>query len=163
MDIRKVRILALPALLALGACASTPGLSQSEKLALYQANAGPPVQSFSMDDFDFDGGIDGWTALGDSALAVWTGPGEAWLLTLNAPCTNLDFAQDIYLTNSGGMVFARLDKVVPRGIGLMPSPMPCYIQQIQPLDVKGLQRTEKELRQLQMQEREASQGTQTSP
>ena len=150
MDTKKVRMLALPALLALAACASTPSLTPQQKYALYEANAGPPVQSFSMFD-----GIDGWTALGDSALAVWTGPGEAWLLTLRLPCQDLSFAPGIFLTNAAGQVFARLDRVVPRGAGLITSPMPCYIETIQPLDVKGLRETQKELRQIEAQDRPA--------
>src|SRR3546814_21028870 len=61
------------------ACAST-GMSDADKLATYRAPAGAPVDSFR-----YFGSINGWTSLGDSAVAVWTRPSEAWLLDLTAP------------------------------------------------------------------------------
>jgi hypothetical protein len=33
----------------------------------------------------FFGSLNGWTELGDSALAVWTRPSEAYLLELRGP------------------------------------------------------------------------------
>ena len=63
------------------ACATTGRLSSAEKLDLYRAHAGAPQS-----DMQFFGTLNGWTELGDSALAVWTRPSEAYLLELRGPC-----------------------------------------------------------------------------
>ncbi len=156
MDMRKMRLLALPLLLALGGCGTGTGLTTTEKYALYQANAGAPVQSFSL-----FGGLDGWTPLGDSALAVWTRPSQGYLLTLQGPCQDLQFAMSIALTSQMSQVYSRFDKVIPLELGgpTMP-PIPCWIKEIRPLDVKTLRAQEQELRAIRAQEREAtSSGT----
>ena len=110
-------------------CASGPAQDDSAKLALYRSHAGAPVPSFH-----FFGRLDSWTPLGDSAVAVWTRPNEAYLLTLFGPCNGLEFTPFIGLTSSVGTVSARFDKVLVRDTGSIN--MPCTIQQIQPLDVK---------------------------
>ncbi len=126
--------------LALAACA-TGGMSDNEKLALYRAHAMAPVNSFR-----YLNRIDGWTPLGDTALAIWTRPNEAYLLEINGPCPDLDFAQAIGLTSQMGIVYSRFDKVIPRtGIG-GPEPIPCQIRQIRPLDVKAIKSAEKDIR-----------------
>src|SRR3546814_16527509 len=66
---------ALASLLLAGtasACAST-GMSDADKLATYRAHAGAPVESSR-----YSGRITGWKSLGDTAVAVWTSPTEAW-------------------------------------------------------------------------------------
>lgn len=148
-----VRALAglLAATLALGGCASGTGLDDAGKLALYRAHAGAPKDSFT-----FFGSLNGWTPLGDSALAVWTRPGEAWLLELRGPCQDLDFSPAIGLTSSINRVHARFDKVLVRSPGSID--VPCYIDTIRPLDVKALRASEKELREARLQEREAGAG-----
>ncbi|WP_202843919.1 DUF6491 family protein [Luteimonas saliphila] len=152
MDARKLTTTtALAALLALAGCASDAGLRDSEKLALYANHAGEPVTSFR-----YFGSLNGWTPLGDSALAVWTRPSEAWLLELQGRCQDLAFAPAIGLTNQMGRVHARFDKVIVRGGGAMG--MPCHIGQIRPLDVKAIRATEKELREASVEEREAEDG-----
>jgi len=128
----------LPALLVASAasCASSPAQDDSAKLALYRSHAGAPVPSFH-----FFGRLDSWTPLGDSAVAVWTRPNEAYLLTLFGPCNDLEFTPFIGLTSSAGTVSARFDKVLVRDTGSIN--MPCTIQQIQPLDVKALKQAER--------------------
>src|SRR6186997_3433786 len=78
---RAMKIL-LPMLLAttlvLASCASTPSTSDDQKLALYRAHAGAPVPSFH-----YLGRFHSWTDIGDRAVAIWTRPGEAWLLELS--------------------------------------------------------------------------------
>lgn len=139
------------AALGLGGCASTGKVSSSERLALYQAHAGAPVSSFK-----YFGSLNGWTELGDSALAVWTKPSEAWLLSLSGPCMDLSFAPAISVTNMMGQVSARFDRVIVHG-GSPSMRIPCQIKTIQPLDVKALRASEKELREAKLQEREATQ------
>ncbi|GAB3090581.1 DUF6491 family protein [Lysobacter terrae] len=132
--------IALAALaLAASACA-TDRMSDNDKLALYRAHAMAPVGSFR-----YLNRIDGWTPLGDSALAIWTRPNEAYLLEIGGPCPDLDFAQAIGLTHQFGIVYSRFDKVLPLASGGA-RPIPCYIQQIRPLDVKAIKSAEKDIR-----------------
>ena len=127
--------------LAASACA-TGRISDSEKLALYRAHAQPPVPSFR-----YLSRIDGWTPLGDTALAIWTRPNEAYLLDVDGPCPELNFAFAIGLTSQSGRVHARFDKVIPRvGPGGTPQPIPCHIREIRPLDVKAIKSAEKDMR-----------------
>ena len=92
------------AALALAGCATGPKLSGEQRLALYREHAGAPV-----DSFQYFGSINGWTPLGDSALALWTKPSQAYLLELNGRCPDLDFAQAITVSNQMGRVHQRFD------------------------------------------------------
>jgi len=127
---------AVLAVFALAACASSPRISDAEKYALYDAHAGEAV-----DHFRYFGSINGWTPLGDSALAVWTRPSEAWLLDLSGSCQDLTFTPAIGLTSSMSRVSARFDKVLVRSSGSIN--IPCHIQQIRPLDIKAVRAAEK--------------------
>jgi uncharacterized protein DUF6491 len=126
--------------LAASACA-TGKMSDTEKLAFYRSHAQAPVASFR-----YLNRIDGWTPLGNSAVAIWTRPNEAYLLEVAGPCPDLDFAQAISLTSQSGIVYTRFDKIIPRsGMGAQP-PIPCPIHEIRPLDVKALKADEKDIR-----------------
>ena len=134
----------IPALLAsllLAACATT-GMSDGEKTALYEANAGEPVRSFR-----FFGRLNGWTALGDSAVAVWTRPREAWLLDLSGACPDLPYAHSIVITSNMNTVHVNFDKVRPVGAGAGSMTIPCHIRQIRPLDVDAIRDAERDLRE----------------
>lgn len=137
--------------LTLVACATTGRLTSDQRLALYRAHAGPPQPSLQ-----YFGSLNGWTELGDSALAVWTRPGEAYLLELRGPCQGLDYAPAIGLTSQMGQVSARFDKVLVRDPTPGPA-TPCFIGSIRKLDVKAVRASEKELRQAQVEEREEGQ------
>ena len=130
-------------LLGLGACSSTPRISDAERLATYQAHAGEPVNSFRM-----VGRLNGWTPLGTSALTVWTRPSEAFLLDVNH-CPDLPFAQAITISNFANTVTARFDTVTPVGPGTnrQTARFPCRIMQIRPIDVKSLNQSREKLRQ----------------
>lgn len=125
---------------ALSACA-TGRMSGDERLALYRAHAAAPVKSFR-----FLSRIDGWTPLGNAAVAIWTRPNEAYLLEIDGPCPDLDFAQAINLTSQFGIVHSRFDKVIPLVSAGGSEPVPCHIRQIRPLDVKALKSAEKDIR-----------------
>lgn len=145
----RVTLAVLGSMLALAGCASNTGLDDAGKLALYRAHAGEPASSFA-----FFGRLNGWAPLGDSALAVWTRPGEAWLLELYGPCQDLDFALSIGLTSTISRVHARFDKVIVNRTGSFN--VPCPIREIRPLDVKALRTSEKDLRDARVQERDAA-------
>ncbi|MGO4260019.1 DUF6491 family protein [Lysobacter sp. TAB13] len=126
--------------LALAGCASTgPKLDDAQRLALYRAHAGAAV-----DSFQYFGRIDGWTPLGDSALAVWTKPNQAYLLELQGRCPDLDFAQAISVSNQMGRVHQRFDKVTV--LGPQAIKMPCFIGRILPLDVKAIKQAQQDMR-----------------
>ena len=126
--------------MALGAgCATSPGMRDADRLALYEQHAGPPVPSFRYLS------ISGWTPLGDSALAVWTRPSEAYLLTLSGSCPDLKFANAISLSSQFRTVHARFDRVLPIGPGPNMS-IACHIQEIRPLDVRGVRQAQREIR-----------------
>ena len=140
--------LALLAATLLTACAHN--LSTTEKLALYRDHAGEPVK-----DFRYLGHLSGWAPIGDSALAVWTKPSEAYLLELTGRCQDLEYALAISITQFGNRVTARFDDVLPLGAGTSSIKIPCRIETIRPLDVKALRASEKELREASAVEREA--------
>lgn len=146
----KTAIATLAMGLVLAGCASGR-LTSAERLDLYRAHAGPPQNSMQ-----YFGSLNGWTELGDSALAVWTRPSEAYLLELRGPCYGLSYATAIGLTSQMGQVSSRFDKVLVRDPNSGPS-VPCFIGSIRKLDVKALRASEKELRQAQVQEREEGQ------
>ena len=126
----------------LAGCATTGRLGDAERLQLYRAHAGAPVR-----DFHYFTSFNGWTALGDSALAVWTRPSQAYLLELFGPCTDLGYAPAISLSNSMGRVSSRFDSVhVLGGGGNTTMRIPCRIETIRPLDVKALRAAESEAR-----------------
>jgi len=149
--VKRLAIVLLAAV-ALAGCATTGRLSSSERLELYRAHAGAPVK-----DFQYFGSLNGWTELGDSALAVWTKPSEAWLLSLSGPCMDLSYAPAISVTNMMGRVSAKFDRVIVRGGSPGMAPIPCRIDTIQPLDVKTLRASEKELREAKLEARESGQ------
>jgi len=121
--------------------------SRTEQLALYRANARAPVESFQ-----YFGRLDGWTPLGDRAVAVWTRPREAYLIEVDDPCPDLDFADAIGLTTQVGRVYARFDQVIPRAFGGGARPVPCRIREIRPLDVKALKSAEQDVRERRARE-----------
>jgi hypothetical protein len=136
----------LAALLASG-CASQSRISDADKLQLYRAHAGAPVPNFQ-----YYGRLDGWTPLGETALAVWTKPSEVYLLELKGTCQDLDFAQAITVTNQFGRVYQNFDKVIVLGQGA--NQIPCWIKEIRPVDAKALKQAESEKRAAQVAERE---------
>ena len=133
---------------AMAGC-STNRMSDAETLALYRGHAGEPVR-----DFQYFGQINGWTPLGNTALAVWTKPNQAYLLELYGPCPDLDFAPAMSLSNRMSRVSAGFDNVYLHGGGAAGIRIPCRIETIRPLDVKALKQTQRELREARMVERE---------
>lgn len=144
----KTSILLLAATLALGACSSSPRQSDAETLALYQSVAGEPVK-----DFQYFGQINGWAPLGGSALVVRTRPSQAYLLQVDGPCPDLEYAPAITVSHFSGRVSARFDTVTPLGGVTGSIRIPCRIQTIRPLDVKALKLAQKELRKASVVER----------
>jgi hypothetical protein len=133
------RIAALAAsAFALAGCATLGSTAATEReaasLARYEAAAGEPVGSFRFFR------IDGYTALGDHAVAVWTGARQAYLLTVEDPCPELRWSLSIGVTSSMSRVYADFDRVQTRDGS-------CRIRSIRPIDVAALRESEKAARQ----------------
>ncbi|WP_411832633.1 DUF6491 family protein [Pseudoxanthomonas mexicana] len=143
------RVFLLCSLAALSACSSLPGQSDAERLAMFRKNAGAPVR-----DFRLFGSLNGWQPLGNSALAVWTRPNEAYLLDLTGPCPDLDYAPAISISSMMNQV-STFDRVMPVGGGAAGMRIPCHIRTIRPLDVKALKAAQAELRKAEVVAREA--------
>lgn len=113
----------------LGGCAGIPQQAAGGPIPRdrYEAYAGAPVHSFN-----YLGRFDGWRPLGRHQLAVWTGSGDGYLLSLEPPCLNLDFSAAIsFTTQIAHTVTSGLDSVrVGRDR--------CRILEIRPLDYCGL-------------------------
>lgn len=139
----KTITLALSALLALSACATGGGYGTTTaaradgKLALYRDHAGPPVAQIP-----FSSSIDNWTYLGPTTLAVWTSPTRAWLLELDAPCRDLQYAHAIGFESRGPRITAGFDSVVVMSRAAAPY-IPCRIRTIQPLDAPAIRAVER--------------------
>jgi|JI81BgreenRNA_FD_contig_111_172639_length_760_multi_2_in_0_out_0_1 hypothetical protein len=134
-----IRTLALPAAMLVSVGCATVGPTaaterEAASLARYEAAAGAPVASFRFFR------IDGYTALGDHAVAVWTGARQAYLLTVAEPCPELRWSLSIGVTSSMSRVYADFDRVQTRDGS-------CRIRSIRPIDVAALRESEKAARQ----------------
>ncbi|HQX24976.1 MAG TPA: DUF6491 family protein [Pseudomonadota bacterium] len=124
--------------LLLVACA-TDGPTSSERdaarIAELRAAAGDPVRGIR-----FSGMVVSWTAVGDTVVAVWTRPREAWLFELVGRCPGLRSALSLSFTSQAGRVTAGFDRIVVRSRG--PSPVSsdagCRIREIRPLSLATL-------------------------
>jgi hypothetical protein len=116
--------------LVLGACASSAEYRarQDARLATYEKFAREPVKEIRMYT-----GLDHWDALAPDRMVVFLGVNRAYLLSLRAPCSGLEFQQAIGISSSNGVIHARFDKVTFEH-------QICYIDQIRPVDYKALKR-----------------------
>ena len=146
--LRPALLVALSAAFLAG-CATGNGLTSVERLDLYRSHAGEPVDSIR-----YPARYTGWTPLGDSALALWTRPSEAWLVELSGPCQNLDYALSIAIDSRSGWLSSRFDRIYVNDNGLIP--IPCQIASIRPLDVKAIRMDEQKLREVRQQEKAAT-------
>ena len=136
------------AILASG-CAST-GMSQNDRVALYQQHAGEPVANFRNWNRSLQ-----WRALSDDALVVWARPNEANLLEFRNGCPGLRSAREITNSNSGQMVVAGFDSV--RITSPLANRTACRITTIRPLDLQAIndaKREQREARNAEYVERE---------
>lgn len=135
---KRMLLMVVAAALAMGGCA-TNRLSDADRLEIYRAHAGEPVQSFR-----YFTALEGWTPLGDEALAVWARPNDVYLLELSGSCPGLDFASAINVTSQMGTVYARFDKVVV--LDRNAPAIPCQIREIRPVDIKAIRHAESDRR-----------------
>ncbi len=123
-----VRSLGVALVLALGACVSSREFRerQDANLAQFEAHAGQPVEQIRTFM-----GIDRWQALAPDKVVIWTSVNRAWLLTLRAPCSGLEFQQSIGISSTNNIIDRRFDKIYFEN-------QVCFFSQIQPVDYKAL-------------------------
>ena len=119
MKLPAIAICALLAGCATGAPRSAPPPDE------YLPYAGAPV-----DEFHFFRLYD-WQRAGSNRVVLWTDPGQAYLVTVMAPCMELDFTE--YLgVGSTLQTVSRFESLFPGHHDR------CPITEIRPLDVKRL-------------------------
>jgi hypothetical protein len=128
---------------ASGCAHSGSALTSAQRLELYRTHAGPPVASFNINRVS---GVTRWTPLGDQALAIWNTSTQGYLLEFRTRCSGLSFASSITISNSMGLVNARLDSVQPRAANGSAISQPCRINSARPLDGRALNDAKRELR-----------------
>lgn len=113
------------------AMAQSPSQRDAANLARFERYAGAPQDSlhyFRTDGFEYLGR----DAHGKESLAAWTGVNDVYLLKLQTPCIDLQFANAIGLTSTSGSVNARMDYVkYDRG-------RECWIETIRKVDYKAM-------------------------
>jgi uncharacterized protein DUF6491 len=123
-------------LVAVAACAQSPRQRDAANLAIFQRYASLPQDSvhyFRTDGFEYLGK----NAQGEDTVALWTGVNQVYLLTLQSPCINLQYANGIALTSTAGSVNARMDFVK------YDRDRECRIETIQKVDYKAVRAAEK--------------------
>jgi hypothetical protein len=130
------RVAALAALSALSALLAACGgiplhESDSEVRDRFNAYAGEPI-----DHLTWLGRFDSWQPVGRYELVVFTSPSEAYLLKVAPPCQNLQFANRIGVTSTGGSVSSRFDSVL---VGQWPGGHDrCQIEEIRKVDYRRM-------------------------
>ena len=123
----KALILPLAAALALAACA-TNRPSDADRLAMYEAHSGAPV-----DKIRFYNAM-GWDRIDDEHVLLSMRPNETWLLKVSGPCLDWGSASPVLrLSSTGAYVMAKFDRILTEG-----SPVSCRIEEIRPVDVKAV-------------------------
>jgi hypothetical protein len=122
---------AAPSAQGAGAGTAAPATAQERALARYSAYAGRPIKSFT-----WLGRFDSWEPLGKDHLLVYTRPNEAYLVKVSGPCDVRFATGPIGITSTNSTVYAGLDSIaVNSGPG---GRWQCPIDEIRPLDVRGM-------------------------
>ena len=123
----KALIVPLIAVFGLAACA-TNRPSDADRLAMYEAHSGAPVNKIRFYN------AMGWDRIDDEHVLLSMRPNETWLLKVSGPCLDWGSASPILrLSSTGAYVMAKFDRILTEG-----SPVSCRIEEIRPVDVKAL-------------------------
>lgn len=122
--------LAALALAAIAGCSTSAEYRarQDARLAEYEAHAGKPVKTIRLYT-----GLDRWDALAPDKLAIFIGVNRAYLLTLRAHCSGLEFQQQIGISSTNDVIDVRFDKVYFEH-------QVCFLAEIRPIDYKAMKR-----------------------
>lgn len=119
MNISRMTIVLAGLLLASGAQAQTRE-RQQESLDAYLPYAGAPVDRFQFWK------LTDWQLVGENKVIVWPRLNQAFLLTVDEPCMDLEWANAIAVTSSTHMVSVRFEAGKDT----------CRINEIRPIDYK---------------------------
>ena len=127
----KALILPMLAVLGLAACA-TNRISDTDRLAIYDAHSGAPVKQIRYYN------AMGWDRIDDQHVLLNMRPSETWLLKVSGPCLDWGSSSPVLrLSSSGPYVMAKFDRILTEG-----SPVSCRIEEIRPVDVKAVRAAE---------------------
>jgi hypothetical protein len=129
MDIRIPLAAALLSATMLAGCSTVPRMGEQEKLALYMAHAGAPV-----DDVRYTSAM-GWDRIDDTHVVLNMRPRESYLLKVSGPCLDWGAATPTLgiETRTPMRLTAKIDRIHVAG-----SPVSCRIEEIRPIDLAGL-------------------------
>lgn len=131
----KMIAIALAAAAALAGCA-THGPTDSQRLALYQAHAGEPLNQIRYIT------PQGWDRIDDQHIVLTMRPREQYLLRLSGPCLTWSSGPPVIgIKTHMGSVLSKFDSITANG-----APMSCRIDEIRPLDTAALRAGEQALR-----------------
>lgn len=126
----KMFIAAGVALMLAGCATSRP--SDADRLAMILAHAGEPVRQIR----NFN--AMGWDRVDDDHVLLSMRPRETWLLRLSGPCLDWGSGAPVLgFTSQGAHVIAKFDRILING-----SPVSCRIEEIRPVDNKGMRAAE---------------------
>jgi hypothetical protein len=113
----------LLAVLATSVASAQTREKQEKRLAEYLPYAGEPVERFQFWD------LIRYELVGEYQVIVWPRLNEAYLLTVDGPCNDLEWAHAIGVTSTVHQVHRRFDSVVA-------GDSKCRINEIRPIDYK---------------------------
>lgn len=109
-----------------GAQADTPE-TQARNLERFTPYLQEPVEQFRF------WSMYKWQLVGPDKVVVWTTPSEAYLLTVETPCTQLQWSGSLAVTSQAShTVMRRMDAVLADGDR-------CRIVEIQPVDYRRME------------------------
>ena len=121
----KMPISLLAALTVLGLTPLFTSCAAGPKMKLYYSEyAGAPVDDFIAWD------INGWNVASNNSVVFWTGVNDAWLVRVEKPCRDLQFADTIGVTRTTNKV-SRFEYVLVHEDR-------CRISEIRPVDIKRM-------------------------
>lgn len=129
------RTVIIPFVLLLVSACAHDAPRPPDRLDLYRAQAGDPVNSFRYSQRDLR-----WAALDNQTMVFWASADQAYLVSMAARCPDLDVAHAIEVTSRMREVTARFDgvTVLSRPGGPTRARMPCRIDTIRPLNLAGV-------------------------
>lgn len=116
---------AAASLLAACGASNTRAERDAQRLEELRSVAGEPVRDFRYTR------LQAWNTYGEESVLVETSLREGWLLTVDAPCIDLPFAQAIGLSSGPGNTVSTFDYVT---VGRDR----CRIREIRPVDLRAL-------------------------
>jgi hypothetical protein len=127
--------LAVGLVLGTAGCATTGAAQKSAmnpRLERYRPYIGAPIErivSFKLDS---------WESISSTQVILWTGINEAYLVSVRAPCLDLDTAEKIAVTSTASSI-TRFEKLIVGRDGRQ-----CWINEIRPIDVARMKADRKE-------------------